>query len=115
MTHQQLIDFWAEQIKKHESNHRFALAHSLKGKNRHKDLADQARLIYMQLCKMDCEEPIVITSTDIPDTSFKGTVIPPINCQISKGMKTHIQMIEWVNDNFHKYATKMLMITRKLI
>jgi len=63
MTHQQLIDFWAEQIKRHEhiAQNIPELAHE------YKVLANQARLIYMQLVQMDCEEPIVVTSTDAPD------------------------------------------------
>jgi hypothetical protein len=78
MTHQQLIDFWAEQVKKHELSAQNIpeLAHE------YKVLANQARLIYMQLCQMDCEEPITVTSIDTPDTGIiicnacKKTLLP---------------------------------------
>ena len=43
-----------------------------------------------------------------------STVIEPINCELSESMKAHIEMMEWVNENFHKYATKMLMIPKDM-
>lgn len=42
-----------------------------------------------------------------------STVIEPISCELSESMKAHIEMMEWVNENFHKYATKMLMIPKE--
>jgi hypothetical protein len=43
-----------------------------------------------------------------------STVIEPINCELSESMKAHIEMMEWVNENFHKNATKMLMIPKDM-
>lgn len=48
----------------------------------------------------------------IPDVS-SSTVIEPISCELGEGMKAHIEMMEWINNNFHKYATKMLMIPKE--
>ena len=42
-----------------------------------------------------------------------STVIEPISCELSESMKAHIEMMEWANENFHKYATKALMIPKE--
>lgn len=42
-----------------------------------------------------------------------STVIEPISCEFGEDMKAHIEMMEWINNNFHKYATKMLMIPKE--
>lgn len=96
MTHQQLIDFWAEQIRNHESSAQNIpeLAHE------YKVLANQARLIYMQLVKMDCEEPITVTAIDIPKDSFKGTVFSGFENISSVDLDPEIANI--VNDNYSK-------------
>ena len=42
-----------------------------------------------------------------------STVIEPSNCELSDDMKAHIEMMEYVNENSHKYATKVLMIPKE--
>jgi hypothetical protein len=49
----------------------------------------------------------------ISDVS-SSTVIEPISCELSEDMKSHIEMIECVNDNFNKYITKALMIPKEI-
>lgn len=51
---------------------------------------------------------------NISDVSGSTTVIEPIRCELSDNMKAYIEMIEWVNDNFHKYAIKSLMIPKQM-
>lgn len=48
----------------------------------------------------------------IPDVS-SSTVIEPISCELGEHIKEYIEMMEWVNNNFHKYVTKTLMIPKE--
>ena len=43
-----------------------------------------------------------------------STVIEPINCELSENMKAQIEMLEWTNNAFDKYATKVLMIPKEM-
>lgn len=43
-----------------------------------------------------------------------STVIEPISCELSDNTKAHIEMMECVNDHFHKYVTKALMIPKEM-
>ena len=61
MTQQQMIDFWAKETYRLEVTSRTALSSTIRYD--YKSLAKQANLIYMQLCTMETNEPITITST----------------------------------------------------
>ena len=58
-----------------------------------------------------------MNSTEKPKLHLQNvsssTEIEPIGCELSESMKAHIEMMEWANENFHKYATKMLMIPKE--
>lgn len=42
-----------------------------------------------------------------------STAIEPVSYELSESMKAHIEMMGWANENFHKYATKALMIPQE--
>ena len=43
-----------------------------------------------------------------------STVIEPISCELSDNMKSYMENMKWVNDNFHKHVTKVLMIPKEM-
>lgn len=60
MTHQEMIDFWKNEIEKNESAAMFMS--TFQQIYKYKDRAEYARMIYTQLCKMETNEPITITT-----------------------------------------------------
>lgn len=44
--------------------------------------------------------------------NITNMAIEPISCGLNENMKAHIEMIEWTNNNFQKYATRVLMIPK---
>lgn len=79
MTQQQLIDFWADQINQHESKAK--IMSTTFQIQQFKSLAEQARLIYMQLIQIDVNEPFIVATyvsdKDVTQTSQKNELVIP--------------------------------------
>lgn len=67
MTHQEMIDYWQKEIEKNESAAMFMS--TFQQMYMYKDRAEYARMIYMQLCQMETNEPITITSLNNDETA----------------------------------------------
>jgi hypothetical protein len=42
-----------------------------------------------------------------------STVIDPISCELSESMKKYIDVMKWVNENYHEHITRALMIPKE--
>lgn len=64
MTHQQMIIKWSKEVERIESEIHFQSNDWIRYKM--KEELRMATLFYLELCQMEIEEPITITSTSLP-------------------------------------------------
>lgn len=71
MTHQELIDYWQNQIDAHAIVVKLGKKYE---REKHRLLLKQAQLFYMQLSQIETEEPKIVTGTKLEDIEQKPQV-----------------------------------------